>query len=212
MRKKYPRTPHLPWSMGATDDDKIMKNISVFESLEVVITEKMDGENTSLYSDGYMHARSLDSINHPSRNWVKNWWSSKFHDLPSGWRICGENLFAKHSIKYENLPSYFMGFSIWKEDDFCLSWKETMEWFEILDITPAPILYSGVFDRKELEKIEKYLDFSNQEGYVVRKECSFHISEFHSSVAKFVRKDHVAENAKHWRHSEIEKNGILRYD
>lgn len=36
----------------------------------VVITEKMDGENTTLYRDG-LHARSLDSRHHPSRNWVK---------------------------------------------------------------------------------------------------------------------------------------------
>ena len=61
-RIKYPRTPHFPWSPGATDDDKILQDLSVFDKQPVVITEKMDGENTTIYADGYIHARSLDSV------------------------------------------------------------------------------------------------------------------------------------------------------
>lgn len=43
---KYPRTFHLPWSLGATSDDKVLKNVDHFEGTCVVITEKMDGENS----------------------------------------------------------------------------------------------------------------------------------------------------------------------
>jgi hypothetical protein len=42
---KYPRTYHVPWSEGATNDDKINKDMSSFYGKNVVITEKMDGEN-----------------------------------------------------------------------------------------------------------------------------------------------------------------------
>lgn len=42
---KYPRTYHLPWSPGATDDDRIIKSADVFKDKEVVVTVKMDGEN-----------------------------------------------------------------------------------------------------------------------------------------------------------------------
>ena len=45
MKIKYPRTFHLPWSPGATSDDKMLKSIEHFIGKEVVITEKMDGEN-----------------------------------------------------------------------------------------------------------------------------------------------------------------------
>jgi hypothetical protein len=42
---KYPRTYHLPWSLGCTNDDKIIKDLSPFKDMYGVVTEKMDGEN-----------------------------------------------------------------------------------------------------------------------------------------------------------------------
>lgn len=71
MRVKYPRTFHLPWSRSYTHDDKVLKHVQHFEGKEVVVTEKMDGENTTMYRD-YLHARSIDSKDHPSRHWIKN--------------------------------------------------------------------------------------------------------------------------------------------
>ena len=38
-------------------------------------------------------------------------------------------MFAKHSIYYDNLTTYLYGFHIW-DNHKCLSWKETLEWFE----------------------------------------------------------------------------------
>lgn len=66
MRTHYPRTPHLPWSPGASADDVRVADLSGFAGIEVVVTEKLDGENTTLYPDG-LHARSLDSAHHPAR-------------------------------------------------------------------------------------------------------------------------------------------------
>jgi len=63
---KHPRTSHLPGSPGVGSDDKQAQDLSAFDTQDVVVTEKMDGENTTLYTDGY-HARSLDSGFHPSR-------------------------------------------------------------------------------------------------------------------------------------------------
>ena len=47
------------------------------------------------------------------------------NDLSEDERICGENLFAKHSVEYNDLPSFFMVFSWW-EANKCLSWDETI--------------------------------------------------------------------------------------
>jgi hypothetical protein len=99
---KYPRTPHLPWSPGASSDDVFLIDTQMFMGKSVVITEKMDGENTTLYPD-HLHARSLDSRHHPSRTWVKQWHQTLAHDIPQGWRICGENLYAQHSVSYTQL-------------------------------------------------------------------------------------------------------------
>ena len=101
---KYPRTFHLPWSPGVNRDDQILVGVDYFRGQQVIVTEKLDGENTSMYSD-HFHARSLDSRHHPSRAWVKTLHGGIKHEIPSGWRICGENLYARHSIHYRGLPT-----------------------------------------------------------------------------------------------------------
>lgn len=95
MRVHYPRTPHLPWSPGASSDDVRVGDLSGLAGREVVVTEKLDGENTTLYADG-LHARSLDSAHHPSRAWVKALQGRIGPAIPQGWRVCGENLYARH--------------------------------------------------------------------------------------------------------------------
>ena len=47
------------------------------------VKEKMDGENTSLYQDGF-HARSIDGRHHSSRDWVKGFWAQIAQDIPFG--------------------------------------------------------------------------------------------------------------------------------
>lgn len=200
---KYPRTFHLPWSRSKTDDDKILLTDDMFLNKHVIITEKMDGENTSLYADK-LHARSIEMDSHESRSWIKNFWNTIKHEIPVGWRICGENLYAKHSIYYDNLESYFMGFSIWNEKNTCLSWTNTMEWFELLNITSVPILYNGIYTGKDCIPTINEL---KQEGYVIRLHDSFSYGQFKNSIAKCVRKGHVTTD-NHWKFSEIIPNKL----
>lgn len=205
---KYPRTYHLPWSESITDDDRVMESpLFCFEDKEVIVTEKMDGECSTLYSD-YMHARTINNTYHESRDWLKQFWSTIKHDIPEDFRICGENLYAKHSIQYNNLDSYFYGFSIWNGKNECLSWIETMEWFILLGIHPVPVLYRGVYNEKRIR--ECFRDDGQMEGYVVRLADSFHYKEFKESVAKFVRKNHVQPSAFHWRTRRMVEKNTLR--
>jgi hypothetical protein len=194
---KYPRTNHLPWSPGVHDDDRVQHDLSAFEGKRVIITEKMDGENTTMYRD-HIHARSIDSRGGEDRAWVKQMWSRISYDIPEDWRICGENLWAEHSIYYEGLKSYFYGFSVWDDKNNCLSWDETLEYFNLLDIIPVPVLYDDIWDEKKIRKIEQTLNYDRNEGYVVRLADSFTYGQFKSSIAKFVRAGHV-QTSKHWR-------------
>ncbi len=194
---KYPRTNHVPWSPGIHSDDKIIPSMDAFIGKRVIVTEKMDGENTSLYRD-HIHARSIDSKGGEDRARVKQFWSSISYDIPVDWRICGENLWAEHSIHYDNLKSYFYGFSIWNDKNICLSWDDTLEYFDLLNIISVPIFYDGVYNEASIRAIEKNLDFTKSEGYVIRIADSFSYGEFKSSVAKFVRANHV-QTTKHWR-------------
>jgi len=206
VKMKYPRTPHLPFSMGRTSDDKVLKTLKHFDGREVVATVKMDGENTTMYNDAY-HARSIDSRHHPSRDWLARFHATIAHDIPNGYRICGENLFARHSIAYDNLPSYFMGFSVW-DGVKALSWDDTLEFLELLGITPVKELYRGLFDEQVLQDLAKNLDTETNEGFVVRIADSFDYTDFGTSVAKWVRASHVQTDT-HWMHGEIIPNRVI---
>lgn len=206
---KYPRTPHLPWSEGSTSDDRILQSVSYFAGKDVVVTEKMDGENTTMYPD-HLHARSLDSKGGEDRTWVKQFWASIRADIPRGWRICGENLWAKHSISYDNLDSFFYGFSIWDEQNVALSWDDTLEWFILLGITPVPTLYRGQWDQSRVVKLWDEPDRGSKEGYVVRLAEAFPYSNFGQSVAKFVRRGHV-QPGKHWGHQALVPNSLAAH-
>jgi hypothetical protein len=204
---KYPRTYHLPFSEGRTKDDKVLQNCEQFKNKRVIVTLKMDGENTTMYSD-YIHARSLDSNNHPSRNWVKNIHGKIMGDIPTGWRICGENLYATHSIPYDNLESYFYIFSIWTNANVCLSWDDTIEWCHLLNLPHVPVLFDGIFDEKKIKDlINPTFNNEEMEGFVIRIADSFQYRKFKDSVGKFVRKNHVHTHG-HWMKQKLTPNKL----
>jgi hypothetical protein len=203
---KYPRTLHLPWSPGATSDDVCLTSVNHFLGKQIIVTEKMDRENTTLYSDG-CHARSLDSRYHPSREWIRALQGRIGQDIPEGWRICGENLYAKHSVAYDCLPSFFLVFSVWNADNVCLSWKDTLDWIALLGLCSVPVLYQGVFDEQYMRDLT--LDLTKQEGYVVRLADAYSFEIFSQSVAKWVRPGHV-QTDQHWMAKAVEKNNLAR--
>ena len=208
---KYPRTPHLPCSPGTTSDDKKLSEGQLeayYCGVETIYTEKMDGENTTMYSD-YIHARSLDSRHHPSRDWVKRYHSELAHEIPPFWRICGENLFAKHSISYDNLDSYFYGFSIWDENNVCLNWRETQLWFDVLGIKCVPVIEDAppITCLSAVEALGQKIVNQGKEGFVARRAGDFEYHRFEKSVVKYVRANHV-QTTEHWAHTEIIPNKL----
>jgi hypothetical protein len=205
---KYPRTYHLPFSASRTNDDRTLSDCSQFDGKEVIILEKMDGENTSIY-DGYTHARSLENDSHPSRAWVKNFASKIGWEIPDGWRLCGENVFAKHAIHYKSLESYFYLFSIWNDKNCCLSWDETLEYADLLGVSVVPTLWRGIWDEEKALEIVESLDTEIQEGFVVRVVDGFEYGAFRKSTAKYVRKNHVAEAVHNWKMQPVVKNGVV---
>ena len=206
-RVKYSRTYHLPWSPGKTDDDRVLDDLSGLEGEDVVVTVKMDGENTTMYSD-YMHARSIDYETHPSRSWVRALHARIAHDIPPDWRVCGENLFAKHSIKYEKLADYFQVFSVWNEKNECLSWAETCEWASLLGLRMVPVLYQGPWDERTVRECQRdTFEGDPCEGYVVRVTRGFHYREFRRRLGKFVRANHVQTHG-HWMRAPFVRNQL----
>lgn len=201
MKHKYPRTFHLPWSQSIHSDDKVINNYNHLIGKEIIVSEKIDGENTS-FGKTYLHARSLDSTHNFTRDWVKKLHSVICHDIPEGYRFCGENVAFYHSIHYKELESFYYLFSIWDENNKCLSWDDTMIYADTLDLATPKIIYRGIFDLDVLKNIAKNFDTSKSEGFVVRLADAFSYDDFSLSVTKWVRADHVQPNengiTEHW--------------
>ena len=213
MYYKHPRIYHLDWSPNLQNDDRRHPDIySELMGKEVVVTVKMDGENTTMYSDK-IHARSLDSGYHESRSWVKNLHGQIKHNIPEGWRICGENMFAKHTIYYDDLKSYFLVFGIW-DNDRCFSWDETVYWSEVFGLEMVDVAYRGCWEDigaiKKLSREGTCFDLVGEEGYVVRTAEEFihnFDDKFLKPVAKYVRKNHV-QTDQNWMYQQIIPNKL----
>lgn len=218
---KFPRTVHLPGSPGMHDDDRVIDSLDDLKAAnEIIVTEKLDGENTTMYRD-YIHARSINGMNHPSQGWVKNFHAKIAFEIPDGWRITGENLFATHAIKYKNLESYFYGFGIWNERNECLPWSDTVQYFEMLGIVPVPVIrrcLGGILEDVVKHLAEHIQRVNNTpghigrgypfEGFVVRDAGAFSYRQYRTHVAKWVRANHVAQG-HNWRQAwNGERNGL----
>lgn len=204
---KYPRSFHHPGSPGKTSDDKVMHDLSAFEGKEIVITAKLDGECTNI-GPNFCHARSLDSGYHPSRTWVQNFASTFQHNIPDKYRICGENLYARHSIHYQNLRSYFYVFNIWDEENTCLDWDTTKEWCQLLGLEMVPEIYRGPWDKSFVEGlVVPEWEGDVCEGWVCRVTHEFKYEDFSKYLCKNVRSGHVQTDT-HWMHSAVVPNQL----
>jgi ATP-dependent RNA circularization protein (DNA/RNA ligase family) len=186
----YPKTPQLPWSETICSIDYVVQP-SIFSGREVVVTEKMDGENTTMYKD-LTHGKLVDSPYHPSRSWVHGLHSNIRFKLNDNQRICGENVFWVKSIIYTSLPSYFLVYSIW-EDDTCFSWEATTNICNALGLETAPVLYRGQYDEELIKSLYDDTKCDTMEGYVIRATDSFNIDSVKENVAQFSRREKEQE-------------------
>jgi hypothetical protein len=200
MYVHYPRTWHLPDSPRRTKDD-CAHHIIPFANQKVIASIKRDGENATIYADGYVHARSIDAPSHLSQTWIRNLAARLSYQLDPGFRLCGENLYARHAIQYDDLESYFDLFSVWDNNNISLSWSDVELWAQILDIPTVPILYRGPWNHNAIVSAFKAYQeqHGEQEGWVVRTADAFAYQNFKKNVAKWVRPHHNRTTVHNWR-------------
>jgi len=201
---KYGRTYHLPWSPGTTSDDRIAKSVESLLGIDIVVTEKLDGENCGMI-DGGVYARSHATF-------TTSAWSREVRDLHKqkienslgeGVYLFGENMEGIHSIEYLDLTSYFYIFGV-RDNGIWISWDKVEEYAYLLDLPTAPVLFRGrVETEKELKELTEDLVSQpsaldgNCEGVVVRNAGEFSNENFGTNVMKWVRKGHVKTDT-HW--------------
>lgn len=215
---KYNRTFHLPWSPGATNDDKIASSVEYLLKTPIVITEKMDGSNTSLEFEGCFARTHSGPPSHPSFDGLKALHAQIKHDIPSNFQLFGEWCYARHSIEYSALPDYFLLFGIRElgaiGGDYWYSWEDVENFALLYNLETVPVLYKGVVaSEKELkELVESFMNQPSKcggirEGVVVRVYDQFIDESFSNCVMKCVRANHV-QTSEHWKDQEIIKNKL----
>ncbi len=224
LSRKYGRTYHFNFSPGTTSDDRIahhywddLKNID-----QLVITEKLDGENNCLSEHGVFarsHAATTES------RWtqdIRQRWQAMKYDLKGGVQIFLENMYAIHSIEYRNLDHHYYVFAV-RENGRCMGWDEVKFWADSFDLPTVPVLeiinpsllkeedfkasiiqYATM--KSDLDSFNHVMDeFGNiingnpctREGIVVANTEEYLLRNFDKNVFKYVRAKHVKTD-EHW--------------
>ncbi|MFK7934642.1 MAG: RNA ligase family protein [Saprospiraceae bacterium] len=224
--RKYGRTYHYPFSPGTTSDDRI--NYQYWQELQqvdqIIHTEKLDGENTCLNRYGVFARSHAAPTRHPWANFLKERWEWLKNDL-GDLEVFGENLYAIHSIEYQQLQSHFYVFAI-REHERWLSWEETKFYAALLDFPTVPELSFAkantevdfqniILDITKKPSSFGSLDVNTQqscrmEGIVTRSVSEYAVADFKENVFKYVRKDHVKTDehwTRNWRRARLEWEG-----
>lgn len=230
MSEKYPRTLHLPWSPGATSDDKMLSSVDHFLNVPVVITEKMDGSNVCFTKDAVFARSHNGPPTHVSFDHAKQIHAQVRYNIPANVSVFGEYVFAVHSIRYESLPGYFLAFGV-REDETgkWWSWEMVEEMAREISCPTVPVLHKstqfvaadnkeywlGTFETAQQLEAQTKLEYltankgtwdnSVSEGVVVRVAGEF--TDLSKSVAKWVRANHVTTD-QHWTKKEVERNKL----
>ena len=221
MSEKYPRTPHLPGSPGATRDDRTLGSLAPFAGRRLVVTEKLDGSNVALTSEaGGVFARSHSGPpRHGSFDELKAVHAALAASIPAGLTLFGEWCHAVHSIEYPGLPGpgpYL--FAV--RDDGEGRWRsyEDVEVLAgVLEMATVPAICAGYAERTEdVERLVRDALASRtarasgsafgpeREGIVLRRADGFYDVDFPLAVAKWVRAGHVNTD-DHWAHGEVRR-------
>ena len=213
LSRKYGRTYHYPFSPGTSSDDRINHNYweDLVKLRQVVHTEKLDGENTCLNKYGVFARSHAAPTTHPWASYLKQKWESIRHDLGE-LEIFGENLYAVHSIEYQDFREHFYVFGI-REREHWLSWEETKFYANMLDFAMVPELafvepvHQAAFEDGVLALVNQASVFGSvdtitkepctMEGIVTRSCDEYPVEQFRQHVFKYVRKGHIKTN-EHW--------------
>lgn len=219
---KFPSTPHLALFEGVVvRGDKVMSEAERNEFLrhELIVEEKVDGANLGLSFDLFrnLRAQNRGSYLQPpySGQWkhLSSWLAPRidvlFEQLADRYVLFGEWCYAQHSVRYDQLPDWFLGFDILdKKEERFFSCHRRDEALRALRVSPVPVLRHGHFLMSELNALLAQLqsrignDFA--EGFYLR----FDQGDWLQRRAKLVRPAFIQLVEQHWSRSSIKANRL----
>jgi hypothetical protein len=160
--RKYPRTHHLQGSrLQPGDEDLDAEPWSEVMGKYVVAEEKMDGANAAISFDErgklwlqsrghYLTGGGREKHFNLFKQWAHGIQQELFGVLGTRYVVYGEWLYAKHTIFYDELPSYFLEFDVLDlETDRFLSTKSRRELLDGLPVESVPVLFEGILEDRE---------------------------------------------------------------
>lgn len=160
--RKYPRTPHIEGSrLQPGDEDLSQIPFARLAGRHVVVEEKIDGVNSAVsfdeegqlrlqsrghYLTGGYRERHFDLM----KRWAQAHAQAFYAVLGRRYIMYGEWMYAKHSIFYDALPSYFMEFDILdRETGRFLDTHLRREMTAQMPVSSVPVLAEGEFASRE---------------------------------------------------------------
>lgn len=218
---KFPHTPHLLWlSAGSPRDDKLLTppEATDFLSGEVIVEEKVDGANLglSLGPDGRVRAQSRGNYLAPGRshaqwNLLWPWLAERRAALEDGLRgglmLHGEWCYARHTVPYDALPDWFLGFDVFEiASRRFWSVDRRNAWLQERGLVPVPEVKRG---RVQLKQVSSLLAASAvghvpMEGIYLRRERG----EWLQSRAKVVSAVFKQQIEEHWTRRSVIPNQL----
>lgn len=219
---RFPSTPHLAW-LGPSPprDDKVLARNEAVGLLDnhVTVEEKLDGANLGISLDpfGELRFQNRGQFLRPPfsgqfarlTGWAGQHCQSLATVLQPGLTLFGEWLAARHSLRYDKLPDWFVAFDVHDAGENAF-WSAARRdnFVQGIGLAVAPCLVRGRTNLAELERLvinsrSKYGDTA-LEGVVVRQDNS-QVSQIRG---KLVRPDFVQSIEEHWRRRSLDWNQL----
>lgn len=220
---KFPRTPHL-WGSGSTRDDRVLSlaETRAFLAEPLIVEEKVDGSNLGVGFDESTGALSVQNRGHvlgrgehaqysPLWPFLAERHDALFEALGTARILFGEWCYARHSVAYDRLPSYFLAFDLYDKSTGTFAARAALEQLaHRAGIATVPVLdYSArLADTAAVAAMvgPSRVGSSRAEGVYLRRETNGRLS----ARAKYVRPDFTAGISEHWASRPVTPNRLAR--
>lgn len=218
---RYPRTPHLLWlGPGVPRRDKVLSEEQATAMLNgpVVVEEKLDGANVGFSvgesgearvqnRGGYLRREQAHPQFGPLWSWLKAREAALVQSLGRHLILFGEWCYAVHTVQYDGLPDWFLGFDVFDRDKS--GFWDTARRDNLLDhlgVCPVPRLAEGRITGARLRGLigTSAVGHEHMEGVVVRQESGGRTV----LRAKIVREAFTQAIQEHWSRKPLRRNRL----
>jgi hypothetical protein len=217
---KFPTTPHLAvLGKGTVRDDKVLsqEERDAFLRHRLIVEEKVDGANMgiSVAASGEIRVQNRGAylVKPYYGQWKRlpEWLSPRtdlfFDLLRDRYILFGEWCYAQHSVYYDGLPDWFLGFDIFdKVDRKFFSCRRRDEILVALKVFKTPRIKEGFFSFAGLQELfsTSLLGEAPAEGLYMRWDTNGWLG----NRAKLVRPTFLQTIVDHWSQRNIRTNKL----